>query len=299
MLPTTSREPKRKIETSLASKIFDVFNFLFLALIAFTTLYPFWDTAVTSFSSLRSYLATSFHIWPSEWSFEAYDYMLKQGDLWNSYLNTLFVTIVGTAINMIITAMAAYVLSKEGLKGQRIFMFLIVFTMLFQGGMIPTYIIVDTLYLTDSLWAMILPTAVNTYNLIVLRTFFFQNPVEIEESASIDGCSDVGIFFRIVLPISKPGLLTVTLYYVIAHWNDFMSGVLYIIDRKKWVLQLFLRSMLFESDAAYQSGGENLFLLGQPMKMAAVMMSLIPILLAYPFFQRYFTEGITAGAVKG
>lgn len=299
MLPTTSREPKRKIETSLASKIFDVFNFLFLALIAFTTLYPFWDTAVTSFSSLRSYLATSFHIWPSEWSFEAYDYMLKQGDLWNSYLNTLFVTIVGTAINMIITAMAAYVLSKEGLKGQRIFMFLIVFTMLFQGGMIPTYIIVDTLYLTDSLWAMILPTAVNTYNLIVLRTFFFQNPVEIEESASIDGCSDVGIFFRIVLPISKPGLLTVTLYYAIAHWNDFMSGVLYIIDRKKWVLQLFLRSMLFESDAAYQSGGENLFLLGQPMKMAAVMMSLIPILLAYPFFQRYFTEGITAGAVKG
>lgn len=299
MLRKLSREPARKIETSTASKIFDVFNFVFLTLIAFTTLYPFWDTAVTSFSSLRSYLSTNFHIWPSEWSFEAYEYMIKQPDLWNSYVNTLFVTIVGTAINMFITAMAAYVLSKEWLKGQRVFMFLIVFTMLFQGGMIPTYIIVDTLYLTDSLWAMILPTAVNTYNLIVLRTFFFQNPAEIEESASIDGCSDVGIFFRIVLPISKPGLLTVTLYYAIAHWNDFMSGVLYIIDRKKWVLQLFLRSMLFESDAAYQSGGESLFLLGQPMKMAAVMMSLIPILLAYPFFQKYFTEGITAGAVKG
>ena len=151
----------------------------------------------------------------------------------------------------------------------------------------------------NSLWSMILPSAVNTYNLIVLRNFFADLPAELEEAALLDGCTDVGVLFRIMLPISKPAVTTVTLFYAVDHWNDFFSAIMYINSRVKWPLQLFFRSMLFENDAAYSGSGESLFLLGQPMKMAAVMMAIIPIMCAYPFFQRYFSKGITSGAVKG
>ncbi len=287
------------IKVSLGSRIFDVFNVTFLLLMALVTLYPFWDCLVVSFSSIKSYLSSGVHLWPSEWSFEGYSYMLTNKDLWVSYANSIFITVVGTAINMLITTMTAYVLSKKDLKGQRFFMFMAVFTMMFTGGIIPTYIVVKDLHLMNSLWAMIWPTAINTYNLIILRNFFMDLPVELEEAALLDGCTEIGVLFRIMLPISKPALTTVTLFYAVDHWNEFFSAIMYINDKISWPLQLFLRSMLFLNDAAYNSGGESMFLLGQPMKMAAVMLAIIPIMCAYPFFQRYFTTGITAGAVKG
>lgn len=287
------------IRESLGSRIFNVFNVLLLSFIAFTTFYPFWDCFVVSFSSLKGYLATSVHLWPSEWSLEGYRYMVSSAELWSSYANSIFITAAGTAINMIITIMAAYVLSKRNLKGHRILMFLAVFTMMFSGGIIPTYMVVKDVGLMNSLWAMILPTAVNTYNLIILRNFFLDLPAELEEAALLDGCTEVGVLFRIMLPISKPAVTTVTLFYAVDHWNDFFSAIMYINKKQQWPLQLFLRSMLFQNDAAYASGGESLFLLGQPMKMAAVMMAIIPIMCAYPFFQRYFTAGMTVGAVKG
>lgn len=225
--------------------------------------------------------------------------MIQTAELWTSYVNSIFITLVGTLVNMIITIMAAYVLSKKDLKGHRILMFLAVFTMMFSGGIIPTYMVVKSLGLMNSLWSMILPSAINTYNLIVLRNFFADLPVELEEAAKLDGCTDVGILFKIMVPISKPAITTVTLFYAVDHWNDFFSAVMYISNRAKWPLQLFLRSMLFENDAAYSGSGESLFLLGQPMKMAAVMMSIILIMCAYPFFQKYFTKGVMTGAVKG
>lgn len=290
---------RNSIQQSKGDIAFNIVNGFLLALVSFICVYPFWDSFIVSFSSIQSYLSSSFHFWPNEWSLEPYKYMISRQELWQSYANSLIVTIGGTVLNMLVTVMGAYALSKPDLKGQRFFMFLVVFPMLFSGGMVPLYIVVDSLGLMNSLWSMVLPSLVNIFNLIVLRGFFLANPKEIEESAAIDGCSDFGILFRIVLPLSKPGLLTIALYYTMGHWSDFMSAILYITDREKWVLQLFLRSMLFESEAAFQVGGENLFLLGQPMKMAAVMMSIIPILLMYPFFQKYFTKGITAGAVKG
>lgn len=287
------------IKVSLGSRIFDACNITFLVLLALTAFYPFWDCFVVSGSSLKSYLSTNVHLWPSEWSFEGYQYMLTNIELWTSYANSIFITVVGTALNMLLTTMAAYVLSKKNLKGQRFFMFMAVFTMMFSGGIIPTYIVVKDLHLMNSLWSMILPTAINTYNLIILRNFFMDLPVELEEAAMLDGCTEVGVLFRIMLPISKPALTTVTLFYAVDHWNEFFSAIMYINDKKAWPLQLFLRSMLFQNDAAYSGGGESLFLLGQPMKMAAVMLAIIPIMCAYPFFQKYFTNGITAGAVKG
>lgn len=298
----SKRETARKgnhIKASLGSRIFDGINICILLLLALITFYPFWDCLVVSFSSLKSYLSTSIHLWPSEWSFDGYSYMLKEITLWTSYVNSLFVTVAGTLINMIITTMAAYVLSKKDLKGQRPIMFLAVFTMMFSGGIIPTYIVVKDLHLMNSLWSMIIPSAINTYNLIILRNFFMELPLELEEAALLDGCTEVGVLFRIMLPISKPALTTVALFYAVDHWNDFFSAIMYINRKEAWPLQLFLRSMLFQSDAAYSSGGESLFLLGQPMKMAAVMLAIIPIMCAYPFFQKYFTAGMTAGAVKG
>lgn len=295
----TAIKRKNKIRRSAASRIFDILNITFLVSLAFLTLYPFWDCLVVSFSSVKSYLSSDVHLWPSEWAFEGYAYMLAKKELWVSYANSLFITVVGTSLNMLVTTMAAYVLSRTYLKGRRILMFFAVFTMMFSGGIIPLYIVMQKLKLMNSLWAMILPATINTYNLIILRNFFHSLPRELEESAFLDGCTDVGVLFRIMLPISKPALATISLFYAVAHWNEFFAAVMYINEKKKWPLQLFLRSMLFENDAAYSSGGESLFLLGQPMKMAAVMMAIIPIMCMYPFFQKYFTKGALLGAVKG
>lgn len=296
-LSTTPR--KNKIRQSLGSRIFDIVNVTVLVLLGLSTLYPFWDTLVVSFSSLRGYLSTSIHLWPSEWSFEGYVYMLTNRELWTSYANSIFITVVGTFLNMIVTIMTAYVLSKKDLKGHRVLTFLAVFTMMFSGGIIPTYMIVKDVGLMNSLWAMILPTAINTSSMIILRNFFMDMPRALEEAALLDGCTEVGVLFRVVIPNSKASIMTVALLYAVDHWNDFFNAILYIVDRPKWPLQLFLRTMLFETESAYASGGQSLFLLGQPMKMAAVMMSVIPIMCMYPFFQKYFAKGVMVGAVKG
>ena len=290
---------QNRIRRSAGSVVFDTLNIVFLCALAFTTIYPFWDTLVVSVSSLKGYLASSIHLWPSEWSVESYKYMFSNPTLWTSYGNTLFITVVGTMINMVITIMTSYVLSKNYLRGHRVLTFLCVFTMMFSGGIIPTYMVIKDVGLLNKIWAMIIPTAINTYNMIILRNFFSAMPRELEESATLDGCTEVGVLFRIVLPVSIPAITTVTLFYAVDHWNDFFSAIMYINKQSNWPLQLFLRSMLYENEAAYQSGGESLYLLGQPMKMAAVMMAIIPIMCAYPFFQKYFTKGVMTGAVKG
>ncbi|MCL2479424.1 MAG: carbohydrate ABC transporter permease, partial [Treponema sp.] len=187
-----------KIRQGFGSRLFDVINLFILILIGLTTIYPFWDSLIVSISSLRSYLMTNIHLWPTEFSFEPYMYMIKNQELWSSYGNTLFITIVGTLINMVITIMAAYVLSKKELRGQRILMFLCVFTMMFSGGIIPTYIIIRSLKLMNTLWALIIPSAINTYNLIILRNFFTSMPKDLEESAILDGCTEIGVLFKIV-----------------------------------------------------------------------------------------------------
>lgn len=290
---------QNRIRRSAGSVVFDTLNIIFLCALAFTTIYPFWDTLVVSVSSLKGYLSSSVHLWPSEWSVEGYRYMFSNPTLWTSYGNTLFITVVGTMINMVITIMTSYVLSKNYLRGHRVLTFLCVFTMMFSGGIIPTYMVIKDVGLLNKIWAMIIPTAINTYNMIILRNFFSAMPRELEESATLDGCTEVGVLFRIVLPVAIPAITTVTLFYAVDHWNDFFSAIMYINKQSNWPLQLFLRSMLYENEAAYQSGGESLYLLGQPMKMAAVMMAIIPIMCAYPFFQKYFTKGVMTGAVKG
>lgn len=286
-------------ENNLANRIFNVINIVILSILALATLYPFWEVLVSSISSYEGYLATNYHIIPREVDLTAYTYIVKMEGLWSSYGVTLFVTIIGTLINMFLTITTGYVLSKEYLKGTRIIMFLIVFTMLFSGGLIPSYIIVKNLGIMNTPWALILPTAISTYNLIIMKNFFMSIPKSLEESAIIDGCTEIGVLFRIVLPLSMPAIATISLFYAVYHWNDYFQAVLYITNRERWPLQLFLRSMLFENEASSMSGGDDPYLLGTPIKMAAVMVALIPIISTYPFFQRYFVKGVMIGSVKG
>ncbi|TVY07861.1 carbohydrate ABC transporter permease [Paenibacillus cremeus] len=281
-----------------AGRWFDYINFILLTLLALITVYPFWDTLVVSVIPLSEYLSTTVHLFPRSLTFDSYTYLFSMKELWTSYGVTLFITLVGTIISMILTVMAAYALSKPNLKGHRVILFLIVFTMMFSGGVIPTYLIVKSLGLMNSVWALIIPSALNTYNLIIMRNFFSTLPEGLVDAARIDGCNDLVALVRIVIPLSMPAIATITLFYAVARWNEFFNAIFFISDKNLWPLQLFLRSMLFENESSYSGGGNSLFLLGPSIKMATVMVATIPVMLVYPFFQKYFVNGVMLGGVK-
>ncbi|GAA3403222.1 carbohydrate ABC transporter permease [Paenibacillus hodogayensis] len=280
------------------SRLFDFVNTVVLLMLSLVTLYPFWDSFVVSITPLKESLSTSLHLFPRTVTFEAYRHILSIKQLWLSYRTSVIVTVLATLISMIATTLAAYALSKKSLPGGRSIMFAIVFTMMFSGGIIPAYLVVKQLGMMNSIWAMIIPGAIHTYNLILMRNFFESIPEELEESARLDGCSDPGILIRVVLPLSMPAVATVSLFYAVAQWNEFFTAVMYIVDQRLWPLQLFLRAMLMDNGAAAQTGDDSLFLMGKAIKMATIMISVIPVMLIYPFFQRYFVQGATLGAVK-
>ncbi|OAS17900.1 carbohydrate ABC transporter permease [Paenibacillus oryzisoli] len=286
------------VRNSLGGKLFNATNVIFLALITLLTLYPFWDSLIVSITPMQESMSSSLHLYPKAITFEAYSYILGLKQLWVSYKVSLIITIFGTAISMIATTLAAYALSKKQLPGGRIIMFMIVFTMMFSGGIIPNYLVVKQLGIINSMWSMMIPAAIQTYNLILMRSFFSSVPESLEESARIDGCHDIGILLRIIVPLSMPAIATISLFYAVSKWNEFFTAVMYVTDKEIWPLQLFMRSMLIDNEAAFQSGGDSPFLLGQSIKMATIMISTIPVMLIYPFFQRYFVQGVTLGAVK-
>lgn len=286
------------IRNSFGGKLFDATNVLFLALITLLTLYPFWDSLIVSITPMQESMSSSLHLYPKAITFEAYSYILGLKQLWVSYKVSLIITIFGTAISMVATTLAAYALSKKQLPGGRIIMFMIVFTMMFSGGIIPNYLVVKQLGIINTMWSMMIPAAIQTYNLILMRSFFSSVPESLEESARIDGCHDFGILLRIIVPLSLPAIATISLFYAVSKWNEFFTAVMYVTDKEIWPLQLFMRSMLIDNEAAFQSGGDSPFLLGQSIKMATIMISTIPVMLIYPFFQRYFVQGVTLGAVK-
>jgi putative aldouronate transport system permease protein len=268
-----------------------------LAVLAVVTVYPFWETVVISVSPFEEYLSSPVHLFPRRLELGTYAYIFGLSELWRSFGVTVFVTVVGTLVSMVGTVLTAYTLTKE-FVGKTLVAFLILFTMFFTGGLIPNYILVRDLGLTNTVWSLILPGAISTYYVIVLRSFFATLPRELEDAARIDGCSELSTLVRIVLPLSKAALATIALFYAVGYWNAFFNAVLYISDRSLWPLQLFLRSMLFENEAALQGGSTDPYLLGAPIKMAAVVVGLLPIACIYPFLQRYFVKGVALGAVK-
>ncbi len=263
---------------------------------------------MVSFSSEQSIFIKGYSFFPEEFSLEAYRFFLKLGDqIIRSYGITLFVTLVGTLFSLMITTMLSYVLSRPDYRYGKILTMMLLFTMLFNGGMVPSYMVnTQLLGLRDSVWALIFPMSLNAFYVIVLRTFFKGIPLEIIEASRMDGAGEFRTFLQIVLPLSKPGVATIGLFTVIAYWNDWFLGMLYIFDTKKYPIQTLLQSMQNSLEALSQSSVNALeyaeMAKNAPTdsgRMALTVLVVIPVMLAYPFFQKYFVKGLTVGGVKG
>lgn len=285
--------------------VFDYINVVLMAIVMLSILYPFWNQIVLSFSDSSATTGLGIDLWPQEFSLEAYKYIINYGNVGRVYVNTILRTILGTIAIVVVTVLAAYPLSREDLPFRGFFMGMFIVAMFVSGGMIPSYLLVRDLGMLDSLAALIIPTALNTFYIIILRNFFQGISKEIEESAVIDGASPFKILYRIVLPLSKPILATIALWAAIYHWNEWFHAQIYIRDRDLMMLQRLVRSMLIDVDPSrmeYQVSGDGADaaeLLLANVRAATVMVSIGPILLVYPWAQKYFITGLQDGAVKG
>lgn len=293
-----------KIRRSPGDQAVQVFLYIFIGLFATVTVLPFLYVLAGSFATERELTERAFFIIPTEVSLNAYKYIIRTGEVFRGLKNSTVVTVVGTAINMFFTTTLAYPLSRSYLRGRTFFINMVIITMLFSGGMIPGYMLVRSLRLTNSYWALWLPGAISAFNMIIIKTFFQGLPKELEEAARVDGCSDLGIFLKIMLPLSKPTIASVSLFYAVGHWNSYFSAMLYISDKEKEVIQIALRRIIFLAGGINTDGTPiDWGVLGQPpekaVKMATTVLATLPILMIYPFVQKYFTKGVMVGAVKG
>ena len=274
----------------------------FLAMVAFITLYPIIYVFSMSISAPDAVMRGKILLWPIGFSLGSYKMVFENSSVFQSYFNTLWYTAVGTTINVILTTCAAYALSRRTFFLRRAITVFITITMLFSGGMIPTFLVVSQLGLYNTRWAIILPTAVVAYNMIVARTYFQSSiPDSLPESAKIDGCTDIGVLLRIVLPISKPILAVLLLFYAISHWNNYFTAILYLSKPELQPLQVFLRKVLILNERDLMTGVESsvdrLAYMMQ-LKYATIMISIIPIICVYPFLQKYFVQGVMLGSIK-
>ncbi|MBR5009106.1 MAG: carbohydrate ABC transporter permease [Clostridia bacterium] len=275
-------------------------------LIAIVTVYPLVYALSASMSKPLNIMNGNVWLWPVELSFQAYKNVFASKSIILGYGNTIYYAVVGTAINMVLSVMAAYPLSMPDIKGKNFVTILITFTMFFSGGIIPSYLNVRDLGLLNSRWAVMIPGAINATNMLILRNYFIHSvPGELREAASIDGCSAIGTMFKIVLPLSKSILMVVMLYYTVSHWNSYFDAMMYLQKaQEKWPLQVHLRNILIMSqmgDMAEQSGVDdvNTQLLYEALKYAIIVVSAAPLLILYPFVQRFFEKGIMMGSIKG
>lgn len=280
---------------------FDALNALILSGIVLACLYPFVYMLAVSLSDSASIASGKVWLWPKGFNLDMYQYVFEDGRVLKGYKNTLIYVISGTAISLIVTALGAYALSKTKMVMGKPILLLIVFTMFFNGGMIPTFLVVKELGFVNTIWGMVLPGAVGTWNLLIMRTFFMGMPQELEESGKIDGLSEIGIFFRIVLPLSKPVLATIGLYYAVGMWNNFMGPLLYLRDADMQPLQVILRNIVLSGQLTGTDGPVvgDIVVVEDGLKFATIMVSTLPILLVYPFIQKYFVKGALIGSVKG
>jgi putative aldouronate transport system permease protein len=288
-------------EKSWASRTFHAVNYTLLLLIAILAIIPFVYIVAGSFASTKEMLEKGFILFPTEFSLDAYRYVLSTKTIPSSLLVSIYITVVGTAINLVFTSLMAYPLARRDLDGRKAIMLMVLFAMLFNGGMIPTFLVVKSLGLLNSLWSLLLVGAISAFNLIILRNFFMQLPDGLEEAAKIDGCSDYAILLRVVLPLSMPAMATFSLFYAVGHWNSFFNAILYINDANKWPIQVWLRQIVIMSQGGFDEGfkDEGITPTGQTVKMVVIVISTVPILLIYPFLQKHFTKGVLVGSVKG
>jgi len=297
---------------SRSDKIFDMINMVLLTLMMAVILYPLYFIVIASISSPAAVNSGQVLLFPKGATLEGYKYVLKDNSIWKGYANTIILTVTGTLVNMFLTVTCAYALSKSHLPFIKFIMFAMTFTMFFSGGIIPTYLLVSGMGMRDTIWSLILPTAVSVYNVILMRTYFMNSvPDEIIQAAKIDGCSEIKALAAVVLPLSKPILVTIALFYGVGHWNQFFQALIYISDKDRFPLQLVLRNMLLMGNNAMTSmlsggmSGENAKYMAELMKQieilkyAVIIVSVLPVLIVYPFLQKFFMKGIMMGSLKG
>ncbi|WP_045517023.1 carbohydrate ABC transporter permease [Neobacillus niacini] len=293
------------MQNSTSDKVFSFFNYFFLAIIALLILYPLYFVVSASFSNPAYILTGEMWLWPKGFNLDAYKKVFANEDIVNGFINTLKYTTFGTLINVIMTIMAAYPLSRKDFYGRNVIMAIFVFTMFFGGGLIPTYLLIRDLGMIDTFWVMVIPNAVAVWNIIIMRTFFQTTiPLELQESAQIDGCGNIRILINIVLPLSMPVIAVMVLFYAVGHWNSYFHALIYLSDKENFPLQLVLREILIkgEMDEMIKANSESFFkqqLSVEGLKYAVLIVSNLPMMILYPFLQRYFVKGFMVGSIKG
>lgn len=293
-----------KYRKSAGERTFDTLNCLLMIILILVTLYPCYYVLVASLSDpSRIYEGSGMLLWPKGFVTGAYKSVLSYTQLWVSYANTALYVVSGGFLSTLITVMTAFALTRKGLPFKNLVMMLILFTMYFSGGLIPTFIVIRNLHLVDTRWVVILLPLINTYNLIITISYFKGLPYELEEAAKIDGANDYRILFQVMVPIAKPIIAVITLYYMVSLWNSYFNEMIYLTSRSKFPLQLVLREILIQNDTASVGGAASnagdVQSYAENLKFAVIVVSTVPILCIYPFVQKYFVKGVTIGAVKG
>lgn len=294
----------RKIKGRKKPTTFEIINFLLMIMISIIMLYPFINVLSVSLSAYSEYIKNPLMIIPKHINTVAYEQILGHPTLWRSYGNTIFIAVMGTTLSLLLYIITAYPLTKMHLKGRRIMLALVLFTMLFNGGLIPNFLLIKGLGLYNNLWALILPMMFSAFNLFIFINYMQGLPESLEESAKMDGAHYIQILFQIIVPLCKPIIATIALFQAVGYWNNFFLGVVYIRDVEKWPLMLFLREIIMgASMAEIASDGNTAELVENAptvtLQYATLMIVMIPIMIVYPFLQKYFVKGITLGSVKG
>lgn len=295
------RSEPTTVKDTPAYRTFKVANVVALLIVCAVTLYPFVNLVAKAFSSEGHIAAGEVNLIPRGFNVQTFDVVMGDAMFWLNYKNTVVYTVVGTFISMALTTPYAYALSRRHLKGRTFFIGIAVFTMFFSGGLIPNYILVaDVLNMRNTLWAIVLPGAISVFNLLVMKSFFENFPNDLEEAAAIDGLTTYGIFFRIVLPLSKAVLATMTLFYAVSMWNSWFSAFLYLDQKELFPVTVYLRNLIAAaSNPAAGMGGQEVVQIGANIQSVTMLLTVLPIVCFYPFIQRYFVSGVMLGSVKG
>jgi putative aldouronate transport system permease protein len=287
-------------QRDLKARLLTVLNYLIITFVALLCLYPMIHVLAASFSDpIRLIRHQGAIIWPLGYSLKGYETVFRNPNILTGYMNTLIYVVSGSGIGMILTLLGAYALARTGWPMRKFFVFLFVFTMYFSAGMIPAFMLVKNTGLLHTRWAIILPTAVNTWNLIVMRTAFAAVPTELQESAYIDGASDLRILWQIYIPVSKATVAVILLFYAVERWNSWFTSMIYLNDTSMYPIQIFVRDILLYDAAAGMTEDANAIYLKELTKYALIIVAVVPILCVYPFVQRYFVKGVMLGSVKG
>ncbi|TVY11030.1 carbohydrate ABC transporter permease [Paenibacillus cremeus] len=289
--------------TSKKLTVFDYVNYSLLLLISLACVFPFIYVFSVSFTDPKAYIPLKFYLFPDQWSLAAYKYILSTNSFLNALKSTVFITIIGTVLSIVTSFTFAYTLTKKTMPGRSIMLSAVVFTLVFNAGILPSYILIKSLGLLNSHWSLIWPSLTSAWSLIVIKSFLESLPSELEDSAHIDGCSDIGVFLRIIIPLSMPAIAAFTLFFAVQYWNTYFNALIYLSDSKKWTLQVLVKTLVIDSDSTgvgtAGAGGDDRIVPQETIRMASIMLAMAPILAVYPFLQKHFAKGVMLGSIKG